>query len=126
MSSIGRGSGATSLSPPKRSLRPAARRMPTKRTSLRNQAELSILHRYEHPCPLIHPVVIRGRHVEHALAADDVMLLLERIATSRATCLATGFSDFDCMRNSTLAQQASVAEIATEHDDDVAEGVCIS
>src|SRR5438067_7446090 len=35
MSSIERGSGAMSLSLPKRSLRPAARRMPTIRTSFR-------------------------------------------------------------------------------------------
>src|SRR5438874_4490320 len=80
------GSTDRSLSPPKRSPRPAASRMPTtgaalaSTPSLRQQPELAVLHRDEHACPLIHPVVIGGRRVEHPLAADDLALGLDRIA----------------------------------------------
>ena len=47
---------------------------------LGQQPELAVANRDQHARALVHPVVIRRRHVEHALAADHLTLVLERIA----------------------------------------------
>src|SRR2546425_3749302 len=99
MSSNALGKATSNLSLPKRSLRPAASRIPTIRTAclickywrgdsadskgalpkpilFGDQPELPILDGDEHAGAFIHAVVIGGRNVEHALAPDDFVLAL--------------------------------------------------
>ena len=100
-SAVAPGIGASSLSPPKRAPRPAASRMPTMRIGCAmtpsaaalagadasrysgSKPELAVLDGDQHPRALVHAVVIRRRHVEHALASDDFALLLQRVAQRR-------------------------------------------
>ena len=75
--SLPRRACARSLPPPKRrTAPPAASRMPIKRRPPHSGSSRNLpsLHRDEHARALVHAVVIRRRHVEHALAADDLAL----------------------------------------------------
>src|SRR5512133_2573165 len=48
--------------------------------SFRQQAKAAVPNGDQHACPLVHAVVVVGGHVEDALAADHLALLLQRIA----------------------------------------------
>ena len=110
------GSGAASLPPPKRDALPAASRMPTIGClrSFRQQPELAVLDDDQHACALVHAVVVGRAHVEHALAADDVLLLLERIAQRDAKRFGAGLGHLERDRDRLLQQQSGVVRVRAE------------
>ena len=85
---------------------PAASRMPTMRMRhavlLGQEPELAVAHDDEHAGALVHAVVVGRRHVEHALRADDVALLLERVAQRDAERFGAGLAGLECRRDRAL------------------------
>ncbi len=70
---------------PIRSTAPRAGSRTSRRcASLGQQPKLAVPHGDEHARALVHAVVVGGRHVEHALAADDFALGFDRVAQRRA------------------------------------------
>src|SRR5208282_5925617 len=112
------GSSASSFPPPKRDALPAASKTPTIGPRmvelLRQQAEPAVLHRHQHPGTFIHAVVIGGTHVEHALAADDVALLLDGVAQGDPERLGPRLRDLQRRRNRALQYQSGVVGIGAE------------
>jgi hypothetical protein len=81
-----------SLAPRKRAALPVLRRMPTIgkpciARSFRQESELAVLDDDQYPGALVHAIVIGRAHVEHTLATDDVLFLLQRVAQCNAKCV---------------------------------------
>ena len=69
---------------------------------------------HQHARALVHAVVVGRRHVEHALAADHLLLLLERVAQRDAERLGAGLAGLRGDRNRALQQQAAVPGVGAE------------
>src|SRR2546430_11861588 len=84
------------------------------RKLLRKEPELPVLHRHQHARPVVHSVVIGWRHVEHALTADDFVLLLECVAKRGSKGLGSRFCDLKRNRNCAFEQDAGIPGVRTK------------